>query len=40
VVKEKQDLLAINELKGRDANFMLYQLQKLELKNDIQSSSF
>ena len=39
-VKEKQDLLAINELKGRALETLRYmniELQKLELKNDIQS---
>lgn len=40
IVKEKQDLLAINELKGRALETLRYmniELQKLELKNDIQS---
>ena len=40
LVKEKQDLLAINELKGRALETLRYmniELQKLELKNDIQS---
>jgi ATP-dependent Lon protease len=39
-VKEKQDLLAINELKERALETLRYmniELQKLELKNDIQS---
>ena len=39
-VKEKQDLLAINDLKERaleTLRFMNLELQKLELKNDIQS---
>lgn len=39
-VKEKQDLLAINELKVRALETLRYmnvELQKLELKNDIQS---
>lgn len=39
-VKEKQDLLAINDLKDRaleTLRFMNLELQKLELKNDIQS---
>ena len=39
-VKEKQDLLAINDLKDRaleTLRFMNIELQKLELKNDIQS---
>ncbi len=39
-VKEKQDLLSINELKARaleTLRFMNIELQKLELKNDIQS---
>ena len=39
-VKEKQDLLAINDLKERaleTLRFMNIELQKLELKNDIQS---
>lgn len=39
-VKEKQDLLAINDLKDRaleTLKFMNIELQKLELKNDIQS---
>lgn len=39
-VKDKQDLLAINELKGRALETLRYmniELQKLELKNDIQS---
>ncbi|MFV5696537.1 endopeptidase La [Flavobacterium sp. LB3P122] len=39
-VKEKQDLLAINELKTRALETLRYmniELQKLELKNDIQS---
>ncbi|MFV5703117.1 endopeptidase La [Flavobacterium sp. XS2P12] len=39
-VKEKQDLLAINELKSRALETLRYmniELQKLELKNDIQS---
>ena len=40
LVQEKQDLLAINELKGRALETLRYmniELQKLELKNDIQS---
>jgi ATP-dependent Lon protease len=40
LVKEKQDLLAINELKERALETLRYmniELQKLELKNDIQS---
>jgi ATP-dependent Lon protease len=40
LVKEKQDLLAINDLKERaleTLRFMNLELQKLELKNDIQS---
>jgi ATP-dependent Lon protease len=39
-VKEKQDLLSINDLKDRaleTLRFMNLELQKLELKNDIQS---
>jgi ATP-dependent Lon protease len=39
-VKEKQDLLAINDLKARALETLRYmnlELQKLELKNDIQS---
>ena len=39
-VKEKQDLLSINDLKARaleTLRFMNIELQKLELKNDIQS---
>ena len=39
-VKEKQDLLSINDLKARaleTLRFMNVELQKLELKNDIQS---
>jgi ATP-dependent Lon protease len=39
-VKEKQDLLAINDLKERALETLRYmniELQKLELKNDIQS---
>ncbi|MFV8327091.1 endopeptidase La [Flavobacterium sp. ZS1P14] len=39
-VKEKQDLLAVNELKVRALDTLRYmnvELQKLELKNDIQS---
>lgn len=39
-VKEKQDLLAISDLKGRALETLRYmnlELQKLELKNDIQS---
>lgn len=39
-VKEKQDLLAINDLKNRALETLKYmniELQKLELKNDIQS---
>lgn len=40
LVQEKQDLLAVNELKGRALETLRYmniELQKLELKNDIQS---
>jgi ATP-dependent Lon protease len=40
LVKEKQDLLAINDLKDRALETLKYmniELQKLELKNDIQS---